>query len=92
VQTRAAVRAQEPRDNDHVTLSTSEPSAYQRLREHLAYLEMSAAAEHLADELDRACARRPQPPRCWSACSLRSAFDQIEARNRLPSGNAESEG
>jgi len=33
--------------------SSSDPSAYQRLREHLAYLEMSAAAEHLADELDR---------------------------------------
>jgi hypothetical protein len=33
--------------------SSSDPSAYQRLREHLAYLEISAAAEHLADELDR---------------------------------------
>lgn len=52
-QTRAAVRAQEARDDQHATLSTSEPSAYQRLREHLAYLEMTAAAEHLADELDR---------------------------------------
>jgi DNA replication protein DnaC len=33
--------------------SSSDPSAYQRLRDHLAYLEMSAAAKHLADELDR---------------------------------------
>jgi len=31
-----------------------EPSAYQRLREHLAELRLTAAAEHLADELDRA--------------------------------------
>jgi DNA replication protein DnaC len=35
------------------TSSTPEPSSYQRLREHLAYLQMSAAAEHLAAELDR---------------------------------------
>jgi len=34
--------------------STPEPSSYQRLREHLAYLQMTAAAEHLAVELDRA--------------------------------------
>jgi DNA replication protein DnaC len=31
----------------------SEATSYQRLREHLAYLEMSAAAEHLSAELDR---------------------------------------
>ena len=29
------------------------PSSYQRLRDHLAYVQISAAAEHLADELDR---------------------------------------
>jgi hypothetical protein len=29
------------------------PSSYQRLRDPLAYVQMSAAAEHLADELDR---------------------------------------
>ena len=52
-QARAAVRAQEARNSEAMTVSTSEPSAYQRLREHLAYLEMTAAAEHLADELDR---------------------------------------
>ncbi len=32
----------------------SEPSVYQQLREHLAYLQMTAAAEHLAPVLDRA--------------------------------------
>ena len=31
----------------------SEATSYQRLREHLAYLQMSAAAEHLSSELDR---------------------------------------
>ena len=31
----------------------SEATSYQRLREHLAYLQMSAAAEHLSTELDR---------------------------------------
>jgi DNA replication protein DnaC len=30
-----------------------EATSYQRLREHLAYLQMTAAAEHLATELDR---------------------------------------
>ena len=30
-----------------------EATSYQRLREHLAYLQMSAAAEHLSAELDR---------------------------------------
>src|SRR5579864_6718023 len=29
-------------------------TSYQRLREHLAYLGMTAAADHLADALDRA--------------------------------------
>jgi DNA replication protein DnaC len=53
-QARAAVRAQEGREPDHVTRSTSAASSYQRLREHLAYLEMSAAAEHLSAELDLA--------------------------------------
>ena len=33
---------------------TEEPSVYQQLREHLAYLQMTAAAEHLAPVLDRA--------------------------------------
>lgn len=33
---------------------TSERSSYQRLREHLAYLGMAAAADQLAAELDRA--------------------------------------
>ncbi|WP_337314416.1 IS21-like element helper ATPase IstB [Candidatus Aeolococcus gillhamiae] len=61
VQTPAAVRAQEAREQDHATISTSEPSAYQRLREHLAYLEMSAAAEHLADELDRGLREKASP-------------------------------
>lgn len=36
------------------TASTSEPTSYQRLREHLAYLQMTAAAEHLSGELDLA--------------------------------------
>lgn len=33
---------------------TTEASSYQRLREHLAYLKLSTAAEHLSRELDRA--------------------------------------
>lgn len=33
---------------------TTEATSYQRLREHLAYLGMTAAAEHLSEELDRA--------------------------------------
>jgi len=32
----------------------AEASSYQRLREHLAYLKLSTAAEHLSAELDRA--------------------------------------
>ena len=52
--TRAAVRVQEPRTNGQTTRSTSEASSYQRLREHLAYLQMTSAAEHLSAELDLA--------------------------------------
>jgi DNA replication protein DnaC len=40
---------------------SGEPSSYQRLREHLAYLGMMAAAEHLAPELDRATTERASP-------------------------------
>lgn len=35
-------------------MTVAEASSYQRLREHLAYLGMTAAAEHLSLELDRA--------------------------------------
>jgi DNA replication protein DnaC len=56
--TRAAVRAQEPPDDVDVTRSTSEPTAYQQLREHLAYLQLSAAAENLPTELDRGLKER----------------------------------
>jgi DNA replication protein DnaC len=38
-----------------------EATSYQRLREHLAYLGLSAAAEHLAAELDGALADRRSP-------------------------------
>jgi DNA replication protein DnaC len=38
-----------------------EASSYQRLREHLAYLGMTAAAEHLSAELDRALKDRLSP-------------------------------
>jgi len=38
-----------------------EASSYQRLREHLAYLGMTAAAEHLSAELDRALQDRLSP-------------------------------
>ena len=41
----------------------SEATAYQRLREHLAYLGLTAAAEHLSGELDRALAERSSPTR-----------------------------
>ncbi|MGA9112252.1 MAG: ATP-binding protein, partial [Candidatus Dormiibacterota bacterium] len=46
--------AQEARNGLSPTSRTSEPSSYQRLREHLTYLQMTTAAEHLAGELDRA--------------------------------------
>ena len=35
-------------------MTVAEASSYQRLREHLAYLGMTSAAEHLSGELDRA--------------------------------------
>ncbi len=38
-----------------------EGTSYQRLREHLAYLGLSAAAEHLSAELDRALRDRLSP-------------------------------
>ena len=34
-------------------MTSAEATSYQRLREHLAYLGMTAAAEHLSPELDR---------------------------------------
>jgi len=34
-------------------MTIAEATSYQRLREHLAYLGMTAAAEHLSAELDR---------------------------------------
>lgn len=39
----------------------TEATSYQRLREHLGYLGMTAAAEHLAAELDRATAEKASP-------------------------------
>jgi DNA replication protein DnaC len=36
-------------------------TSYQRLREHLAYLELTAASEHLAAELDRGLAEQASP-------------------------------
>jgi DNA replication protein DnaC len=39
----------------------SEQTSYQQLREHLAYLGMTAAADHLAPELDRALAEKASP-------------------------------
>lgn len=35
-------------------MTTADATSYQRLREHLAYLRLSTAAEHLSGELDRA--------------------------------------
>lgn len=35
-------------------MTTTEATSYQRLREHLAYLRLTTAAEHLSAELDRA--------------------------------------
>jgi len=45
------------------TTSPPQPGAtsYQRLREHLAYLELTAASEHLAAELDRGLAEQASP-------------------------------
>jgi DNA replication protein DnaC len=39
----------------------SEATSYQRLREHLAYLGLAAATEHLAAELDGALAQHRSP-------------------------------
>lgn len=39
----------------------SEQSSYQRLREHLAYLRLTTAAEHLSAELDRALREKLSP-------------------------------
>jgi DNA replication protein DnaC len=39
----------------------TDASSYQRLREHLAYLGLSTAAEHLAPELDRALTDQASP-------------------------------
>lgn len=52
--TRAAESAPETRNGPAPTSDSSAPSVYQQLREHLAYLQMSTAAEHLAPLLDRA--------------------------------------
>jgi DNA replication protein DnaC len=35
-------------------MTAAEATSYQRLREHLAYLKLATAAEHLSQELDRA--------------------------------------
>ena len=51
---RAQGSAQEARNGLPPTSRTSEPSSYQRLREHLAYLRLTAAAEALAPELEHA--------------------------------------
>jgi len=42
-------------------MTATEQTSYQRLREHLAYLKMTAAAEHLSDELDRATREQLSP-------------------------------
>jgi hypothetical protein len=39
----------------------TDATSYQRLRGHLAYLGLTAAAEHLAPELDRALAAQRSP-------------------------------
>jgi len=39
----------------------ADATSYQRLREHLGYLGLTAAAEHLAGELDRALAEQASP-------------------------------
>ncbi len=44
-----------------MTSGTADATSYQRLREHLAYLEMSTAAEHLSAELDRALKEKQSP-------------------------------
>src|SRR5487761_1105819 len=41
--------------------STAEASSYQRLREHLAYLRLTTAAEQLSAELDRALHEKLSP-------------------------------
>ncbi len=40
---------------------TTDPSSYQRLRQHLAYLKLTTAAEQLSAELDRALQEKLSP-------------------------------
>ena len=42
-------------------MTVTEASSYQRLREHLAYLGMTSAAEHLSTELDRSLKDKLSP-------------------------------
>jgi hypothetical protein len=42
-----------------------EATVHQRLREHLSYLELTAAAEHLGAELDRARTHKAPPIQRW---------------------------
>ncbi|HEV2030038.1 MAG TPA: hypothetical protein VGS16_16150 [Candidatus Dormibacteraeota bacterium] len=42
-------------------MTAAEATSYQRLREHLAYLGMSAAAEHLSEHLDKALKHKLSP-------------------------------
>jgi len=53
---------------------TSPPTSYQRLREYLAELRMTAAAEHLAAELDRGLAEKA------SATEILERVLEIEAK------------
>ena len=50
-------------------MAQAETTSYQRLREHLACLRLSSAAEHLSLELDRALMERLSAPRSWSGSS-----------------------
>ncbi len=61
---------------------TSAQSSYQRLREHLAYLGMTAAAEQLAPELDRAQAEQASPTQVLERLLAIQAEDTRQRRQR----------
>jgi len=81
-QKRAAGRAQEARKDGPAMSGTSAQSSYQLLREHLAYLGMTAAAEQLAKELDRAQAEGSSPTQVLERLLAIQAQDTRERRQR----------
>jgi DNA replication protein DnaC len=60
---------------------TTEASSYQRLREHLAYLKLSTAAERLGRELDRAIEEKRSPTQVLESL-LEAEVQETRARRQ----------